>query len=105
MGEVLLDVILFVVLSRAFWKLVTGVVAGMSNKARASQAPRSPDRGIQMARDPVCGTFVVPERAVVLTDGRERVYFCSTTCRDQYRAGPHAARPEHAEGHAHGRSA
>jgi YHS domain-containing protein len=83
MIEVLLDVILFLVLSRAFWKLVGGVISGMSGK---SGAPQSADRGIQMARDPVCGTFVVPERAVVLTEGRERVYFCSTVCRDQYQA-------------------
>ena len=82
MGEVLLDVILLVVLSRAFWKLVGGVVAGI----RAKPRPHSPERGIQMARDPVCGTFVVPDRAVVLADGRQQLYFCSTTCRDQYRA-------------------
>jgi YHS domain-containing protein len=96
MGEVLLDVILFLVLSRAFWKLVGGVIAGISSKP---QAPRAADRGIQMARDPVCGTFVVPERAVALTDGRERLYFCSTTCRDQYQA--HST----SSGHVHGRSA
>jgi YHS domain-containing protein len=82
MGEVLLDFILLLVLSRAFWKLVGGVVTGM----KATPRPRSPERGIQMARDPVCGTFVVPQRAVVLADGRQQLYFCSTTCRDQYRA-------------------
>jgi hypothetical protein len=83
MLEVLLDVILFFVLSRAVLKLLGGVMAGVASKP-AQRPPQTPDRGIQMARDPVCGTFVVPERAVVLTDGRERVYFCSTTCRDQY---------------------
>ena len=25
-----------------------------------------------MVRDPVCGTFVLPERAVTLVDGRDR---------------------------------
>jgi YHS domain-containing protein len=43
-----------------------------------------------MARDPVCGTYVVPERAVALNDvstgAAGRVFFCSTACRDQYRA-------------------
>lgn len=82
MGEVLLDVILLLVLSRAFWKLVGGVMTGMKAKPRQ----RSPERGIQMVRDPVCGTFVVPDRAVVLAGGRHQLYFCSTTCRDQYRA-------------------
>jgi YHS domain-containing protein len=40
-----------------------------------------------MARDPVCGTFVLPERALTLVDGRSRVFFCSDVCRDKYRAG------------------
>jgi hypothetical protein len=39
-----------------------------------------------MERDPVCGTFVVPERAVKLTTGREDRFFCSVACRDAYRA-------------------
>ena len=43
-------------------------------------------RGVNMVRDPVCGTFLLPERAVTLGDARRRVFFCSTTCRDKYRA-------------------
>ncbi len=39
-----------------------------------------------MARDPVCGTYVVPERAVTMADGPRLVYFCSTACRDKFRA-------------------
>jgi YHS domain-containing protein len=38
-----------------------------------------------MARDPVCGTYVVPDRAVAIDEGRRRLFFCSTACRDQYR--------------------
>ena len=82
MGAVL-DLILFLVTLRAIWRLLGGVIAGMKGQARPTQAP---ERGIQMARDPVCGTFVVPDRAVTLVDGRQHLYFCSTKCRDQYRA-------------------
>jgi YHS domain-containing protein len=46
----------------------------------------APQQGVAMARDPVCGTFVVADRAVTLVDGRSRVYFCSNACRDKYRA-------------------
>ena len=42
--------------------------------------------GVQMARDPVCGTFVVPDRATSITVGRDQIYFCSASCRDKYRA-------------------
>jgi YHS domain-containing protein len=45
-----------------------------------------PTRGVQMVRDPVCGTFVLPDHAVSIADGRGRVYFCSARCRDAYRA-------------------
>src|SRR6185295_10995838 len=84
MGAVL-DFILFLVALRALWRLASGVMSGMKARPRAAQRP---DRGIQMARDPMCGTFVVPERAVTLVDGRQHLYFCSTACRDQYRAQP-----------------
>jgi YHS domain-containing protein len=85
---VLLDFILLLVLSRAFWKLVGGVMTGMQsrNQPSAGPAPRPSGGSVHMERDPVCGTFVVPERAVVLADGRERAYFCSTSCRDEYAA-------------------
>jgi hypothetical protein len=46
----------------------------------------APPRGIEMVRDPVCGTFVVPDRAVTLADGSRHLYFCSASCRDKYRA-------------------
>jgi YHS domain-containing protein len=45
-----------------------------------------------MARDPVCGTYVIPGRAIALSDGTGRVFFCSTDCRDKYRARPRGRR-------------
>ena len=78
-----LFVILAFVVARAFWRLLDGIVDGASGGARRGGVPQ---RGVQMVRDPVCGVFVVPERSVVLADGRERLYFCSDACRDKYRA-------------------
>ena len=80
-----LFIILAFVVSRAVWRLLDGIVDGASGGGRRGGAG-VPQRGVQMARDPVCGMFVVPERAVTLVDGRERIYFCSETCRDKYRA-------------------
>jgi YHS domain-containing protein len=73
--------VLIVLLARGFWRMVDGIVEGVSGRGSA----QVPDRGMPMVRDPVCGTFVLPERAVTLGDGRQRVFFCSTTCRDKYR--------------------
>jgi YHS domain-containing protein len=44
-----------------------------------------PQSGVQMVRDPVCGTFLLPDRALTLGDGRTQVFFCSDACRDKYR--------------------
>lgn len=70
-------------LARAFMRLFAGFVEGVTGTPRGTRVPQ---RGVQMVRDPVCGTFVVPERAVMLVEGAQRVHFCSDKCRDQYRA-------------------
>ena len=60
---------------------------GARGRHRDASRPSSRDQqAVHMARDPVCGTFVVPERAVSIADGHSRVYFCSERCRDAYRA-------------------
>jgi YHS domain-containing protein len=79
----ILLLVLFIIISRVFWRIVDSFVEGMTGQPRH---PRTPDRGVPMARDPVCGTFVLPDRAVTLVDGRARVFFCSEACRDKYRA-------------------
>ena len=87
MLRAVLEFVLMLVIARSFWRLIGGVMDGLGGTLR-TRAPDSgvPDRGVPMVRDPVCGTFVLPERAVSLSDGRQRVYFCSTACRDKYRA-------------------
>jgi YHS domain-containing protein len=81
MARVLLFLVLSIILSRMFWRVAASFMEGLTGVQR-----RPPQRGVHMVRDPVCGTFVVPERAVTLHDGLARVYFCSDACRDQYRA-------------------
>jgi hypothetical protein len=86
--------IFFVFLARFFWRIVDSFMEGMTGRTR--QQTRVPQQGVQMVRDPVCGTFVLPGRALTLVDGRTRVFFCSDVCRDKYRARP--GRREPAEG-------
>jgi YHS domain-containing protein len=82
--RVLLFLLLSILLSRAFWRIVASFMEGLTGRDRRTSAP--PQRGAHMVRDPVCGTFVLPERAVTLADGRGRLFFCSDACRDKYRA-------------------
>jgi len=99
MLRVALVIIFVFVVSRAFWRLVDGIVEGISQADRRSRG-EPPQRGVQMVRDPVCGTFVLPEHAVSMVDGNARVYFCSAACRETYRAGQSSGRPR-----THGRTA
>ena len=83
MFRLVLFVILSIFVARAFWRMVDGVLEGLSGRPPRSNIQ---SRGMQMVRDPVCGTFVVPDRAVAVSDGRRQVFFCSLVCRDKYRA-------------------
>jgi hypothetical protein len=86
MARFLLMIVLSLVLTRTFWRLVGGVLARPAPPRPGGAGGTEPPRGVQMERDPVCGTFVVPATAIALSDGSHRVYFCSKTCRDRYRA-------------------
>jgi len=83
MVRVALLYVLVIFIARAFWLLVDGIIKGVSGHPSST---RVSTRGVQMVRDPVCGTFVVPDRAVMITDGRRQLFFCSKNCRDKYRA-------------------
>lgn len=80
--RVVLLLILIVLVARAFWRLVDGIVAGLSGR----RPDGVPARGVRMVRDPVCGTFLIRDRALSITDGRTQVFFCSASCQDKYRA-------------------
>ncbi|HEY6895571.1 MAG TPA: hypothetical protein VI258_15460 [Rhodanobacteraceae bacterium] len=83
MFRLVLFLLLAIFIARTFWRIVDGFVEGVTGHPRQPQVPQ---QGVQMARDPVCGTFVMPERAVSLVDGRTRHFFCSDACRDAFRA-------------------
>jgi hypothetical protein len=83
MVRFILVFILLMIAARMFWRLVDGVIEGATGR---SPSGRTGTPSVPMVRDPVCGTFVLPDRAVTLVDGRQRVHFCSESCRDKYRA-------------------
>jgi YHS domain-containing protein len=70
---------------RAFGRLFGGVAQG-SRGSRAG-APRGQGPSpVKMTQDPVCGTFVVPGKALSLTAGGATHWFCSERCRAEYAA-------------------
>jgi YHS domain-containing protein len=80
----ILVVLLLLLLLRAVWRLLGGVVQGaMSAGPATGRRPAAPP-AVKMARDPICGTYVVPGKALELASGRETMYFCSPRCRDEW---------------------
>jgi uncharacterized protein len=85
MYRIIFYTVLIILFARAIIRLWKGFVEGVSGGRVPPDAVQAP-RGVQMVRDPVCGTFVVPGRAVTVSIGRQVVHFCSPACRDAYRA-------------------
>jgi YHS domain-containing protein len=69
--------------------LIYFIVRAMTRFARGILEGMSPSRGEQptavpLVRDPVCGTFVVPSRAITAGSGAGVRFFCSEKCRRAY---------------------
>jgi YHS domain-containing protein len=69
--------LLLILIARAFWRVVDGIMAGAAG--RGGGRARTP--AVKLVRDPVCGTFVAPASARSLTSGGQTHYFCSDECR------------------------
>jgi YHS domain-containing protein len=86
---VILRVFLFVVMALLVIRALGRLFGGMAQGARGA-GPRTA-RGqsatpVKMTQDPVCGTFVVPGKALSLTAGGATQWFCSERCRSEYQS-------------------
>lgn len=67
---------------------VQGMLAGTANQGAARQAGRRPaERSVALVKDPVCGVYVEPARAVSARIGSTVHYFCSEACERAFRQG------------------
>jgi YHS domain-containing protein len=80
-GWVIKLLLLFFIL-RAISRLIHGIVEGMRPPREEQPA------AVPLVRDPVCGTFVVPSRALTAGSGAETRFFCSENCRRAYEMRP-----------------
>ena len=82
MLRILLLGLLLILIARAFWRIVEGMIAGAGGQTRRGT---SRSQAMKLVRDPVCGTFVAPGAAHSLaSDGRTH-YFCSEECRAKFK--------------------
>ena len=64
------------------WRFMYAIFdgAGMLKEKDSRREPAA----VKMVRDPVCGVFVVPGKALTSGSGGSTQYFCSEKCRQQW---------------------
>jgi YHS domain-containing protein len=77
---ILLAIVLLLI-ARAFWRLMDGIIEA----AGGTRKGRPPSPSVKLVRDPVCGTFVTPRDSLSLAARGATHYFCSAECREQFR--------------------
>ena len=80
-GWVIRLLLLFFIL-RAISRLLHGITEGMRD--RGAREPSA----VPLARDPICGTYVVPARALTAGQGADMRFFCSEKCRRAWQVKP-----------------
>lgn len=80
-----LRLFLFVVLALLAVRVVGRFLGGLNEGVRRG-APRATagSTPVKMTKDPVCGTFVVPGKALSATADGATVWFCSEQCRETF---------------------
>jgi hypothetical protein len=77
---------LFWVIAQVFWRFIEGVVRGASMPPPGSARSKSANSPVKMQPCPVCGTYVVPGKAISAQSSTGQVHFCSDKCRSEYSA-------------------
>ncbi len=84
MVRFLLLLVLFWVIARVFWRFVEGVARGASMPPPGGARRGSGPSPVKMQPCPVCGTYVVPGKAITLASSTGAVHFCSEKCRSEF---------------------
>ena len=79
MARLILWLVLLIIIGRMVWRFFHAVFEG------AGMLREPPDRSaVKLVRDPVCGIYVVPGKALTAGSGPATHYFCSEKCRRQW---------------------
>lgn len=78
----ILGALLFILVARALWRLVNGVMEAARGAQPAYHSGNN--QAVKLVRDPVCGTYVPPRPALSLTLAGSTHYFCSEKCRTTF---------------------
>jgi YHS domain-containing protein len=86
MTRLLLLLALFVVIARVFWRFFDAVRRGASAAPQGDARRGGPAAAVKMSQCPVCGTYVVPGKAISLISAGSPVYFDSEKCRAEFQS-------------------
>jgi YHS domain-containing protein len=89
----ILRLVLLLIVVRLVWRFVAGLVDGIAGPAKARGPVGAGPGPVPLVKDPVCGTYVVRDKALTAWAGGHTICFCSERCREQWLAGRGAARP------------
>ena len=76
--------LLVMFLVRFVLRLLKGIIEGATSPATSPDRRAANPPAVKMVADPICGTYVVPGKALQLARRGETVYFCSDKCRDEW---------------------
>jgi hypothetical protein len=82
----ILLLVLAMVIARTFWRFVDAVVRGAAGAAPGGRRARGAPAPVKMQQCPVCGTYVVPGKAIELARGTTPIYFDSEKCRAEFQS-------------------
>jgi YHS domain-containing protein len=82
----ILFVILILAAARFIWRLIEVVLRGATNAPPPGARGGGPPASVKMQPCPVCGTYVVPGKAISAVKSGVPIYFCSDKCRADYQS-------------------
>ena len=90
MARFLLLMVLFMVIARTFWSFIDAILRGAASRPpfdpQSGRRPNGPPASVKMQQCPVCGTYVVPGKAISIVSGGQPVYFDSEKCRAEFQS-------------------
>ena len=93
----ILRILLILLVIRLVVRLVAGVFQGLTGSGSAGGVGAGDGRSrrpaaVPLAKDPVCGTYVVPNKALTAAADGTTHYFCSEACRRAFDRGRRTSR-------------
>lgn len=82
----ILFLVLAMVIARTFWRFIEAILRGASGAAASGHRASGPPASVKMQQCPVCGTYVVPGKAISMVSGGNQIFFDSEKCRARYQS-------------------